>query len=423
MSSLSDKAELAPEVKSFFSGIGERVKAAASHIASKAEESAQAFPIVATVIFLVIAVGLLFWYAKKQRLFETVGNIKRITRADVYSFQHYEQSKEKRVGLIPYLQELLKAGTPQNHFAVTNFYISTVNAAGVFLPAEDGIVSPLAIKGAVAAGARAFIIDVWRDLTPGARFAPCVQVIEAGSNLRRITMNHTPLSIILKAIVKEAIEDVRRPGQNDPLFLYLRFRNPHKLTLDGAAKALQETIEPYRLEPSYNNCRGQSRIFAAPIFNLCDSIVVMSNTRAQGSLLADYINVGPMDGIKMEWTTKDANGVSDSMKPEQIRKIQQNFTWVAPLSEDPTATNNDYTLDTSQSLGIHFIGMNFGNNNDNLKKYMDPKMFGKSSFAIKPVPLRYVIEVLPNPKYPENPNWGTGKTAGSPTEPPGIKLP
>ena len=95
MSSLSDKAELAPEVKSFFSGIGERVKAAASHIASKAEESAQAFPIVATVIFLVIAVGFLFWYAKKQRLFETVGNIKRITRADVYSFQHYEQSNQR----------------------------------------------------------------------------------------------------------------------------------------------------------------------------------------------------------------------------------------------------------------------------------------------------------------------------------------
>ena len=423
MSSLSDKAELAPEVKSFFSGIGERVKAGITQATAVATNGPAGFSIIALAIFAVATVALLFWYMRKARLFETVSNIKRMTRADANAFAHYEKDKEKRISIIPYLQKLKNAGTPENHFAVTNFYISTVNAAGIFLPAVDGIVSPLAIKGAVSAGARAFIIDVWRDLTPGARFAPCVQIIESGSNWRRVTMNSLPLSTILKAIVKEGIEDIRRPGQNDPLFLYLRFRNPHQLTLDGAAMALQQTIESYRLEPSYNNCRGQGRLFSAPIFNLCDKIIVMSNTRAQNSMLSDYINVGPLDGIKMEWTTKAANGISDNMKPEQIKKIQQNFSWVAPLSEDQSATSNDYKLDAAQALGIHFIGMNFGNNNDNLKKYMAPKMFGTSSFAIKPVSLRYVVEVLPTPKYPENPNWGTGKTAGTPTEPPGITLP
>jgi hypothetical protein len=67
--------------------------------------------------------------------------------------------------------------------------------------------------------------------------------------------------------------------------------------------------------------------------------------------------------------------------------------------------------------------MNFWNNNDSLKAYMAPAMFGKQSFAIKPSALRYVVEVLADPKFPQNPKWGSGPTAGSMTEPPSIRLP
>ena len=423
MSGLSDKAELAPGVKSFFSGIGDKVKSGMAKLSEHAGNASTSFSTITLILCVILMVVLLIWYMRKRRLFETPHNVARMTRANSMAMERYENEKDKRLSLIAYLQQLKNQGVPENHFAVTNFYVSTTNAAGIFLPAEDSVVSPLAAKYQMAAGARAFIIDIWRDLAPGNKFAPSVQVIEAGSNWRRISMNMLPLSTILKAIVEEGITNNRRPGQNDPLFIYLRFRNPHRFTLDGAAKALQKTIESYRLEPSFNNCRGQNRLFALPIFSLADKIVVMSNTRASNSVLSDYINVGPLDGIKMEWTTKDANGISESMRPEQIRKIQQNFTWVAPSSEDPAATKNDYTLTTAQALGIHFVGMNFGNTNDNLKAYLDQKMFGKSSFAIKPLPLRYFIEVLPPPKYPQDPKWGSGTTAGSPTEPPAIQMP
>ena len=49
--------------------------------------------------------------------------------------------------------------------------------------------------------------------------------------------------------------------------------------------------------------------------------------------------------------------------------------------------------------------------------------FSIHSFAIKPEALRYVIEVLPLPKVPENPGWGSGITAGTPTLPREIGLP
>jgi hypothetical protein len=67
--------------------------------------------------------------------------------------------------------------------------------------------------------------------------------------------------------------------------------------------------------------------------------------------------------------------------------------------------------------------MNFWNRNDRLAKYMDPSVFGTQSFLIKPAPLRYVMEVIPDPKQPFNPKWGSGATAGTMTDPPAIKMP
>ena len=87
------------------------------------------------------------------------------------------------------------------------------------------------------------------------------------------------------------------------------------------------------------------------------------------------------------------------------------------------AESNKWDVAANQAVGAHFCAMNFWNANDKLKEYMDPSMFGKQSFTIKPVSLRHIVEMLPNPKYPQDPKWGTGPTAGTPTQPPAIRLP
>ena len=421
-STLQSKPVFNKEFGQWFSGAAAGIKEKATALAEKVSSERMGWGAVAGLI--VLSICLFVWLFRIRRVYETPGNIGRIVRADALASAGYDNAAQGRTGIRQYLQQLKAAGVPDNHLCLTNFYISTVNAAGIYYPIVDGVASPLAIRAAVDGGARAFVFDLWPDLTPGASYAPVVQIVESGSLWRRVSLNAIPFVTILKTLVQQCYEISPNPGREDPIILYLRFRGkPRQQTFTAAAQALQSTIESYRLSNAYNNCRSQDSVFSTPMVSLFRKIIVMSNLRANGNILSDYINVGPKDGIKMEWATNDAKGLTVNGKADAIRKIQQNLSIVAPLSEDAAASDNKYDYQQSLDVGIHMVAMNFWNNNDKLKAYMDPKMFGKASYAIKPVPIRYIIEVLPPPKYPTNPNWGSGVTAGTPTAPPEIRLP
>lgn len=420
--SVTSKATLTPEIKEFFSGIYKSVKDRTSKLATPTD--LKDFPIWGMLLILLLAIGLSIYYFKASGLFETAPNIQRLAKADVQGQVGYGNANPNRKGIREYLRALQASGVPDTHLSLTNFYVSTVNAGGLFFPAENGIVSPEAAKTAVLAGARAVVFDIWPDMTPGAQFGPCLQVVESGSLWRRISMNSLPFATVLKGLVQEAFEIDLRPGSSDPLILYLRFRGkPRTDTFNLTASAIAGILEPYRLDTSFNSCRGQSHIFSTPITEFFRKVILVSNTTANSSVLGEYINIGPMDGIKQDWGVNDARGLSSDAIIEQKRKVQQNLTWVAPLSEDPATEANNWAFQPSMELGIQMCAMNFWNNNDNLKAYMSPDMFGVQSFKLKPVPLRYVIEVLPIPKVPQNPGWGSGTTAGTPTQPREIQLP
>jgi hypothetical protein len=421
-STLQSKPIINKDLGQWFSGATAGLKDAAGALAAKASSDGMGWGIVAGLI--VFAIGLFVWYFRARHVYETPANIGRIVRADTLASAAYDNAAQGRTGIRAYLQQLKAAGVPDNHLCLTNFYVSTVNAAGMYFPTVDGVATPMAIRAAVDGGARAFVFDLWPDLTPGAQYAPVVQIVESGSLWRRVSLNAIPFVTMLKTLVQQCYEITPNPGKEDPIILYLRFRGkPRQQTFTAAAAALQSTIEPYRLANAYNNCRSQDSLFSTPITSLFKKVIVMSNLRAQGNMLSDYINVGPKDGIKMEWTINEAKGLTVDGKADAVRKIQQNLAVVAPLSEDAAASDNKYDFQQSLDIGIQMVAMNFWNNNDKLKAYMDPKLFGKASYAIKPVPIRYIIETLPAPKYPENPNWGTGATAGTPTTPPAIRLP
>jgi len=116
-------------------------------------------------------------------------------------------------------------------------------------------------------------------------------------------------------------------------------------------------------------------------------------------------------------------GMTESDRQQAIRKIQNNLTWIAPVSEDPAAEANVYDVAANQAIGVQFCAMNFWKQTDQLKAYMDKKMFGKQSFLIKPTAIRYIIEILAKPPVPQDMKWGTGPSAGSPTPPAAIQLP
>jgi hypothetical protein len=414
--------EVNPAIGEFVAG----ATAAAQGLAGKIldDDQISVSGILIRILVIGLTISIYIWFSRYYNTFETKPNILRISRNATQAQLDYAKENPKRKGLREYLRTLQAANVPASQMCLTNFYISTVNAAGIFFPSYNGVVSSEAARAAVLAGARGFVFDIWPDLTPGANFGPVIQVVEAGSAWRRISLNSLPFSSILQAIKQEGFETAMRPGSDDPLFFYLRFRGkPRSSTFDATANVLSAVFEQYRLDASHNNCRAQERIYTMPITNFFKKVVIFSNTRASGSRLADYINVGPQEGIKVEMSVEDARALTFGMASDATQRIKSNMTWIAPFSETADAENNGYNWEAAQALGIHFCAMNFWNRNDRLNKYLDPVVFGRQSFLIKPAKLRYVIEVIPDPKKPFDPKWGTGVTAGTMKDPPAIVMP
>lgn len=414
-----------PELAQFFSGAGQSVLDFKSKVVAS---TGGGYSFLMIVLGIAMVIGVYIWYGNYRAYYESDSNIQRIIKEKTKEFgQYYDSRRDKRIDLPTYLAELKKAGVPDTHLCLTNFYISTANATGIFLPGKDGVVSEYAARVAVSAGARAFVFDIWPDLRPGGNFSPVLQIVESGSVWRRISLNSAPFVTVLKTIMHEIFES-GRPGFNDVVVLYLRFRGtPKPQTFDGTLAALQACIEPYRLDASFNNCRGQkgdsNRLFSTFITSLFKKVIVVSNNVARGHGLNDYINIGPDDGVKIEWGDKDALGLNEQARTKAKADIQQNLAFVAPLSEDPKTDNNNWRFDESMKIGIQYIAMNFMQSSDYLLDYLDDKKFGRSSYLLKPEGLRYIPMFLSNPKSPENPGWGSGPTAGTPTVPPSIQMP
>jgi hypothetical protein len=418
-----------PDLAPFFSGAEQSLIDIKNAIAEST--SGGGYSLWLILLSIVLVLGVYIWYMLYIRYFATENNIRDIidTKNKMVG-GYYADRRDKRIDLRTYLEELKKQGVAETHLCLTNFYISTANATGIFLPGKDGVASENAARVAVSAGARAFVFDVWPDLRPGGNFSPVLQIVESGSLWRRISLNSAPFVTVLKTIMHEIFES-GLPGFNDVVVIYLRFRgNPKPQTFDGTLAALQACIEPYRLDASFNNCRGQkgdsNRLFSTLITSLFKKVIVVSNNVARGHGLNDYINIGPDDGIKIEWSDKDALGLSEQARSKAITDIQQNLAFVAPLSEDPKTDNNDWRFEESMKIGIQYIAMNFmqpPTESEYLAQYMDVKHFGRSSYLLKPVGLRYIPMFLSNPKSPENPGWGSGPTAGTPTVPASIQMP
>jgi len=409
--------ELFDGVKEVFGQVGSRVRS------YTIDTPGGDFPVWGLLIIAIITVAVISWWMSYRQYLETPYNVAYWIRQNIKANDHYNQDNLSRKGLPDLYNKLINQGYTEENLGLTNFYVSTANATGVFFPGVNGVVSVDAARLAALGGARAFVFDVWPDVEEGGKFGPTIQVIEKGSMWRRTTLNALPLVNVLEALVTEALQSPTNPGKQDPLILYLRFRgNPRQSTFDLTADALQSTITPYRLDIAFNNCRGADRLFKVPIDQLFSKVIVISNVRGSGRFM-DYVNFSVKDGIKLEYPAGQVQTISGDAADDARKKILMNSTFVAPLSEDVLAESNDYSMKSAYDLGIHFVAMNFWNGGKQLKEYMN--RFGTYSFSLKPPALQYTITHLDPPRMMANPGWGdnTKGEAGKPKTPPDIKSP
>lgn len=381
-----------------------------------------------------IAVGitllvLIIVYIVQSFGFETPANISRMETQVAKAWSQYESAQ--RDSLATTLKKLQKnSGESQDSFLVSNFYWYTANMGAMFYPGDRAVISPKAVRLALLGGARSFVFDIWPDLTPGTgQYAPIVQHVSAGSAWKRDSMNSVPLAAILSTLVQEAYGVQRESTNSDPLLIYLRFKGiPRKETFDFTAKVLESTIQPYRLDASYNRCRGQAMIPIQNIANFSKQIIVVSNVVAADSVMGDYINIGPTTGATIEYdpnfakgltTGGAASGQTAGMKLSAINAIKQNISFVAP--DD---TTNGWDIAGCAEIGVHCLALNFGTLNvpstaPSYSSGPSRMTFNNASFILKPVPLRIVPQTIAAPSTP--PNWNFN--GGNITQPPGISIP
>ena len=130
--SLSDKAEFNPELTSMFSGMKSSITSGIAKLTEKSSEPSTNFSIFLMLAFVAMLVGLYIYYFKASRLFENQSNIRRMSREGMMKQADYDKNNSSRIGLRTYLQRLVQEGVPDTQLVLTNFYISTVNATGVF---------------------------------------------------------------------------------------------------------------------------------------------------------------------------------------------------------------------------------------------------------------------------------------------------
>jgi hypothetical protein len=360
--------------------------------------------------------------------FESATNILRQESKAADSWSKYESTPRDSLKTTLYkLQQ--NSGEAKDSFLTSNFYWYTANMGGMF--ASNGsrpVVSPKAIRLALLGGARCFVLDIWPDLTPGdGQYAPIVQHVAAGSAWKRDSMNAVPLAAILALLVQEAYGVQRESTNTDPLMLYLRFKGyPRKSTFDFTAKVLESTIQPYRLDASYNRCRGQALIPIQNIAMFSKQIIVAANVIAADSVLGDYINIGPLTGATLEYDPNFSKqlpseaGAASGMKLSAINAIKQNISFVAP--DD---AGNSWDIAGCASVGVHCLAFNFGtlaipkDAPTYSPKAGLPMSFENASFILKPVPLRIVPSTIPAPPLPPDFKFNGGNI----TQPSALSTP
>lgn len=409
----------------------QRATQALKTVGSKVVDLATAKPVFSwwSMIFVIVLfIVVLIIRGKYATTFETPENIRsRVLGSDIEAIKaHYSTLEPNRKSLTDYLKSLQ---APKSHRILANFQFSTVNGAGLFFPGTDGIFSVDAVRTAVSAGARAFVLDVWPDLGPRAEFAPILQVISGDSTWQRLSMNTLSFATALNTLVQAVYANTLTGGaravgfDQDVVVLYLRLQGtPRKQTFDGIARALRANIEPYRLDVSFNACAGQTdnnRLFITPIEEFRGKVIVACNKTAAGTSLEDYVNC-----VATEYASKDLQNLTQQGREKTAKDIQLSAAFIAPPLDSDMAAKNAWAFQQGGlDFGIQFAAMNFGDyDSDTMKTYMSESMFGTYSYRLKPEGLRYIPLTLADPKAPKNPKWGEGAKAGAITVPDSISL-
>jgi hypothetical protein len=381
------------------------------------------------ILLLLIFLGIMIYYmAKLYYSTESPDNIRCKLNNFLDKFEKYGDNRSSRKGILEYIEYLQSQGVPDSALLLTNFYVSASTSPGIFLPIRDGIASPDAIRLTLAAGARYLDFQIWSDGKRN-KYRPMIKGMDEDSKWRRITMTEMPFRTAMEIVMKYALSGPQAdantnnaPYCHDPLIIMLRIDSKLKYdTYTEIANILRDTIEPYRLDFTYNKWRNSQAILRSPITTFLNKIIIISNVfPPNGNILSDYINIGPRTALPMDLSSKELKTIPDNNYSDYVRKIGQNITISRNALVEPDCDKNINDWKMAQSFGIQITPMNFWIEDDSLKEYMSNDNFGIYSFKLKPEAL-IVKHVYIEPPLIPHPSMNARD--GKPIAPQAIIIP
>ena len=291
---------------------------------------------------------------------------------------------------------------------LSNFYIMTANAGGMFLPGEGGnlsICSNEALSYTLRAGCRGFVFDVIERLQEKGK--PVIMTVDAdpSKKWRQLSMNYVPFRDPINRLRAEAFGEgsmgqtqvVQLKNTADPIFIYLRFLKRHTPAFYNAvADAIDNAFKDYKLDYTWASGRRGSDFYTTNIEEFMGRIIIVSNQMPSGTRLQEMINIVSPSSLPSFYTSADVSNITADQIPKSQGIIQQNICLAMNPSETPDGQQNKLDWRRAHSLGIQMVAMNFFNKN--VQDYRN--FFGEYSFAMKPQALRYSVKVGSSPNRP-----------------------
>jgi len=374
------------------------------------------------IIFLTF-LGIIY-YITMIRSLPSPANLMMLVNIATTKAAIYPKHMTSRKSLSDYLQN--KVGTlPSDVLSLSNFHVMTANMAGFFSPVNDAAYDSKAIQYALHAGARGLIFDIYPNTAKGTNMGPILQVRANDSSLQLLSPYSLDLLTALRTVEKYGFADSANPANNDPLFLFFRFRgNPTMNTFNQTAEAISEALGQYRLPSTYSSTNANP-LYSTPIDAFQNKMIVLSNYTGYLNGIktgfADYVNNATSTNDKNEIairTPGEVGALGDvDITKLQTNTAQNNILTCAPLPEDiANSESNEWNWKGAMNAGVQLCGINLWVMGTGLNAYLGPDIFGTHSFMIKPenstdknsVKLRYRIERIPAPTPVRNPGYGDG---------------
>ena len=378
--------------------------------------------------FVVFVIVLSYVYASSYNFF-TDANTTNHSNSFLKKWEPiYGTAANGRKSLNEYLASLSQKGLIQpNQKCLSNFYIMTANTAGI-VKSPDGVLLPglplcsiQSISFLLRAGVRGFIFNVHELLSdPG---KPYLSVVDPDPNKkwRTISMNTIPFRDPINRLRAEAFGEgslgrekiVQIKNTTDPIFIYLRFIRQHKpLFYNNVANDLQNAFKDYRLDYTWASGRRETDFYTTDIQEFMGKVVIMSNQKASGTNLEDFINIAPVSSLPANYKAVDIKNITTDEITKIKPVIQQHVCTAFDVPGTAEAMNNSLDWKRAQQLGIQMVGMNFFTDAGDLAGYRGT--FGENSFSLKPENMRYGVQLS---RAPIKPGAGADMKGGNITVP------